>query len=56
VAALAERFTNIEMRLDDMDAKLDQIAGLFSAAQAANASRSRGAAAEAKPPQGSRRK
>jgi len=26
VAALAERFTNIEMRLDDMDAKLDGIA------------------------------
>lgn len=25
VAALAERFTNIEMRLDDMDAKLDSI-------------------------------
>lgn len=26
VAALAERFTNLEMRLDDMDAKLDRIA------------------------------
>ena len=26
VAALAERFTNVEMRLDDMDAKLDSIA------------------------------
>lgn len=25
VAALAERFTNVEMRLDDMDAKLDDI-------------------------------
>ncbi len=25
VAALAERFTNFEMRLDDMDAKLDEI-------------------------------
>lgn len=25
VAALAERFTNVEMRLDDMDAKLDAI-------------------------------
>ena len=25
VAALAERFTNLEMRLDDMDAKLDAI-------------------------------
>ena len=24
-AALAERFTNLEMRLDDMDAKLDRI-------------------------------
>lgn len=26
VAALAERFTNVEMRLDDIDAKLDSIA------------------------------
>src|SRR3954453_15887604 len=26
IAALAERFTNVEMRLDDMDAKLDSIA------------------------------
>jgi hypothetical protein len=25
VAALAERFTNVEMRLDDLDAKLDRI-------------------------------
>ena len=25
LAALAERFTNVEMRLDDMDAKLDRI-------------------------------
>lgn len=29
VAALAERFTNVEMRLDDLDAKLDQIAKLI---------------------------
>jgi len=27
---LAERLTNVEMRLDDMDAKLDRIEGLFS--------------------------
>ena len=26
---LAERLTNVEMRLDDMDAKLDRIEGLF---------------------------
>ena len=30
VAALAERFTNVEMRLDDLDAKLDRIANLIS--------------------------
>jgi Poly(R)-hydroxyalkanoic acid synthase subunit (PHA_synth_III_E) len=30
VAALAERFTNVEMRLDDMDAKLDRIERLLS--------------------------
>lgn len=29
VAALAERFTNIEMRLDDMDAKLDRIEAIL---------------------------
>ena len=29
VAALAERFTNVEMRLDDMDAKLDRIERLL---------------------------
>jgi len=27
---LAERFTNVEMRLDDMDAKLDKVEGTFS--------------------------
>jgi hypothetical protein len=27
---LAERLTNVEMRLDDMDAKLDRIEGLFA--------------------------
>jgi len=32
VAALAERFTNIEMRLDDLDAKLDRVIELSSAA------------------------
>ncbi len=39
VAALAERFTNVEMRLDDLDAKLDRllnaIAGLKQAEDAA---------------------
>jgi len=29
VISLAERLTNVEMRLDDMDAKLDRIEGLF---------------------------
>jgi polyhydroxyalkanoate synthesis regulator phasin len=33
IVALAERFTNLEMRLDDMDAKLDRILGLSHAAQ-----------------------
>jgi len=27
---LAERLTNVEMRLDDLDAKLDRIEGIFS--------------------------
>lgn len=31
VVALAERFTNLEMRLDDLDAKLDQLVALASA-------------------------
>lgn len=39
VAALAERFTNMEMRLDDVDAKLDQIAKLIVEARPAAASR-----------------
>ena len=30
VIGLAERFTNVEMRLDDMDAKLDRIEGVLS--------------------------
>jgi len=30
VMALAERFSNFEMRLDDMDAKLDRLVGLAS--------------------------
>ena len=37
VVALAERFTNLEMRLDDLDAKLDRIVELSSAAQTATA-------------------
>jgi hypothetical protein len=35
LAVLAERFTNVEMRLDDMDAKLDEIAKRSAAAEAA---------------------
>ena len=35
VAALAGRFTNVEMRLDDMEAKLDRIIELFSVARPA---------------------
>jgi hypothetical protein len=45
VASLAGRFTNIEMRLDDMEAKLDRIIELCSAATPARA----GAAPDAKP-------
>jgi hypothetical protein len=37
VVALAERFTNLEIRLDDMDAKLDRIVELSSAARTATA-------------------
>lgn len=37
VVALAERFTNFEMRLDDLDAKLDRIVALSSAAPTATA-------------------
>jgi hypothetical protein len=33
VIALAERFTNLEMRLDDLDAKLDRIVELSSGAR-----------------------
>jgi hypothetical protein len=32
VASLAERFTHVETRLDDLDAKLDRIAALLAAA------------------------
>lgn len=37
VVALAERFTNLEMRLDDLDAKLDRLIESFSASQKAAA-------------------
>lgn len=37
VTALAERFTNLEMRLDDLDAKLDRIIESSSAARTATA-------------------
>ena len=30
VASLAERFTNVELRLDDLDAKLDRVLNLFA--------------------------
>jgi hypothetical protein len=43
VVALAERFTNFEMRLDDLDAKLDRIVELSSAAQTAAPGISHGA-------------
>jgi hypothetical protein len=33
IVALAERFANLEMRLDDMDAKLDRLLGLSHPAQ-----------------------
>jgi len=50
VIGLAERFTNVEMRLDDMDAKLDRIDGLFS--KPATETRRR---APAREPRGGRR-
>ncbi|HWE85997.1 MAG TPA: hypothetical protein VG267_13710 [Terracidiphilus sp.] len=37
VTALAERFTNLEMRLDDLDAKLDRIVELSSVPRTAAA-------------------
>ena len=33
IVSLAERFTHVEMRLDDMDAKLDQIEKMLTAAR-----------------------
>ncbi len=42
VTALAERFTNLEMRLDDLDAKLDRVVELLSAAQTTTADVSHG--------------
>jgi hypothetical protein len=48
VVALAERFTNVELRLDDIDAKLDRIVSLVSerrtASKAAPATRPQAAA------------
>ena len=50
VAALAERFTNVEMRLDDLDAKLDlllkAVAGLKQAQDAGTQTRKPRAAAK----------
>jgi hypothetical protein len=37
VAALAERFTNVEMRLDDLDAKLDRLLNAVAAMKPADA-------------------
>ena len=37
VAVLAERFTNVEMRLDDLDAKVDRLLAALSAMTAADA-------------------
>lgn len=43
VAALAERFTNIEMRLDDLDAKIDRLVhGMAKPAPPRNARRKPG--------------
>ena len=40
VAALAERFTNVEMRLDDLDAKIDRVLqGMAKAASPRNGKR-----------------
>jgi hypothetical protein len=36
VTRLAERMTNVEMRLDDLDAKLDEIKGAIQAISATN--------------------
>ena len=41
LAALAERFTHVEMRLDDMDAKLDRIEKLLTQPSASDAKRNR---------------
>lgn len=54
VAALAERFTNVEMRLDDMDSKLDGIVKSLAEekqarAEAANRTGEAGAPAAAMP-------
>ncbi len=48
VAALAGRFTNIEMRLDDMEAKLDRIVELCSVAKPVPAGAGSNANAKAK--------
>lgn len=57
VAALAERFTNVEMRLDDMDAKLDAIHKMLDRnGSAPGMERAAGRdAAESRPASGDRR-
>lgn len=42
VVSLAERFTNLEMRLDDLDAKLDLVIESFSASRRAAAEAAHG--------------
>nr|MBA3915320.1 hypothetical protein [Terriglobales bacterium] len=43
IVSLAERLTQVEMRLDDMDAKLDRIEMLLSRPPAARRTRQKGA-------------
>jgi hypothetical protein len=60
VTALAERFTNLEMRLDDLDAKLERIVELSSAdrspAPGGSHEGRRAPAADGKPRQPTRRR
>ncbi len=55
VVSIAERMTNIEMRLDDLDAKLDGIQALIVKAGAAPLAEPRNAPQRSKPPQPSKK-
>ena len=55
VVSIAERMTNIEMRLDDLDAKLDGIQALIAKAGAAPLAEPRNAPQRSKPPQPSKK-